>query len=107
MNQIDELKIRIRTFTQLRNWERFHSPKNLAMAITGEAGELAAEFQWLTTDDASDIQKLPINEIELEIADVAIYLIRLCDVLKIDLAEAIDKKLSINEERFPAVKSQP
>lgn len=107
MNQIDELKIRIRTFTQLRNWERFHSPKNLAMAITGEAGELAAEFQWLTTDDASDIHKLPINEIELEIADVAIYLIRLCDVLKIDLAEAIDKKLSINEERFPAVKSQP
>lgn len=77
------------------------------MAITGEAGELAAEFQWLTTDDAADIRKLPIKEIELEIADVAIYLIRLCDVLKIDLAEAIDKKLLINEERFPMAKLQP
>jgi len=77
------------------------------MAITGEAGELAAEFQWLTTDDAADIRKLSIKEIELEIADVAIYLIRLCDVLKIDLAEAIDKKLLINEERFPTAKLQP
>lgn len=104
MNEIDELKIRIRNFTHKRNWEQFHSPKNLAMAITGEAGELAAEFQWLTTDEAASLRELPIEDIELEIADVAIYLIRLCDVLDINLAEAVNKKISINEKRFPEAK---
>lgn len=106
MNQIDELKNLIRSFAQQRNWEQFHSPKNLAMAITGEAGELAAEFQWLTADEAANLQTLPIEEIELEIADVAIYLIRLCDVLNIELSEAVRKKLLINEERFPVAKQQ-
>lgn len=106
MNQIDELKNLIRSFVQQRNWEQFHSPKNLAMAITGEAGELAAEFQWLTADEAANLQTLPIEAIELEIADVAIYLIRLCDVLNIELSEAVRKKLLINEERFPVAKQQ-
>jgi len=106
MNQIDELKNLIRSFAQQRNWEQFHSPKNLAMAITGEAGELAAEFQWLTADEAANLKTLPIEAIELEIADVAIYLIRLCDVLNIELSEAVRKKLLINEKRFPVAKQQ-
>ena len=106
MNQIDELKNLIRSFAQQRNWEQFHSPKNLAMAITGEAGELAAEFQWLTADEAANLQTLQIEAIELEIADVAIYLIRLCDVLNIELSEAVRKKLLINEKRFPVAKQQ-
>jgi NTP pyrophosphatase (non-canonical NTP hydrolase) len=101
MNEIEDLTKKIRDFAKLRNWERFHTPKNLAMAVTGEAGELAAEFQWLTTEESENITKLPIENIELEIADVGIYLLRLCDVLKIDFAQVIKKKIAINQERFP------
>jgi NTP pyrophosphatase (non-canonical NTP hydrolase) len=101
MNEIEDLTKKIRDFAKLRNWERFHTPKNLAMAVTGEAGELAAEFQWLTTEESENPTKLPIENIELEIADVGIYLLRLCDVLKIDFAQVIKKKIAINQERFP------
>jgi len=104
MNEIEELTSSIREFAKRREWERFHTPKNLAMAITGEAGELAAEFQWLSTDEASVPSNLPIQKIELELADVAIYLLRLCDVLNIDFREAIEKKMKLNESRFPAIK---
>ena len=101
MSEIEELTRTIREFAINRDWERFHTPKNLAMAITGEAGELAAEFQWLTTEESNDFSKLPIRNIELEIADVAICLLRLCDVLQIDFAKVVKKKISINQERFP------
>jgi NTP pyrophosphatase (non-canonical NTP hydrolase) len=74
------------------------------MAITGEAGELAAEFQWLSTEDSSIISDLRIQKIELEIADVAIYLLRLCDVLNINMVKAVKRKIDLNELRFPAVK---
>ena len=104
MNQITALQESIRFFASQRDWEQFHTPKNLVMAITGEAGELAAEFQWLSTEEASDKSRLPIQEVEMEIADVAIYLFRLCDVLDIDLESAIKKKIKINEQRFPRVK---
>lgn len=102
-NGFDSLQNEIREFAQARDWERFHTPKNLAMAIAGEAGELAAEFQWLTADESaknllSDGQRLAIS---LEVADVQIYLLRLADVLEIDLDEIVRAKLKINEERFP------
>ncbi len=103
MGEINELISEIRAFADARNWEQFHSPKNLAMAITGEAGELVAEFQWLT-EAQSKIESLnaeKLADVELEIADIAIYLLRLADVLKVDLSEAIRKKLAINEARFP------
>lgn len=104
MKEIEELTHLIREFSKSRDWERFHTPKNLAMAITGEAGELAAEFQWLSTEDSSIISDLRIQKIELEIADVAIYLLRLCDVLNINMVKAVKKKIDLNELRFPAVK---
>ncbi len=104
MNEIEDLTKKIRDFAKLRDWERFHTPKNLAMAVTGEAGELAAEFQWLTTEESANLKILPIENIELEIADVGIYLLRLCDVLGIDFAKAIKKKIAINQERFPEIK---
>jgi NTP pyrophosphatase (non-canonical NTP hydrolase) len=104
MSEIEELTHLIREFAKRRDWERFHSPKNLAMAITGEAGELAAEFQWLSTEEASRASNLPVQSIELEIADVAIYILRLCDVLNLNLAEAIKKKIELNESRFPPLK---
>ena len=104
MKEIEELTHLIREFSKRRNWERFHTPKNLAMAITAEAGELAAEFQWLSTEDSSILSDLRIQKIELEIADVAIYLLRLCDVLNINMVKAVKRKIDLNELRFPAVK---
>ena len=72
------------------------------MAVAGEAGELVAEFQWLTADESrrSSLSSEKLSAIELEIADVAIYLIRLADVLEIDVASVVRKKLAINESRF-------
>lgn len=101
-SEFDELQEEIRAFAQVRDWEQFHTPKNLAMAITGEAGELAAEFQWLTAQQ-SELEALSDEQLEvisLEIADVQIYLLRLADVLNLDIGDAVRRKLSINESRF-------
>ena len=102
MNEIEALKAAIRAFADVRDWEQFHTPKNLSMAVAGEAGELVAEFQWLTAKESerSELSAEKLADIELEIADVAIYLIRLTDVLNVDLIDAIRKKLAINEGRF-------
>jgi len=102
MSEINTLKTEIRAFADARNWEQFHTPKNLSMAVAGEAGELVAEFQWLTADQSrrSSLSSEKLAAIELEIADVAIYLIRLADVLEVDIASVVRKKLAINESRF-------
>ena len=100
--EIEDLKAEVKKFAVARNWEQFHTPKNLAMAIAGEAGELAAEFQWLTADQSalSSLSEEQLEAISLEIADVQIYLLRLADVLKVDVANVVRKKLAINESRF-------
>ena len=102
MNEIQNLAAEIKKFAYARNWEQFHTPKNLSMAVAGEAGELVAEFQWLTAQQSTRSNMTPdkLKDVELEIADVAIYLIRLADVLGIDVSEAVRKKLAINESRF-------
>ena len=102
MSEIDTLKAEIRAFADVRNWEQFHTPKNLSMAVAGEAGELVSEFQWLSADESrrSALSTEKLSAIELEIADVAIYLIRLADVLEVDIADVVRKKLAINESRF-------
>ena len=102
MNEIQHLAAEIKKFADARDWEQFHTPKNLSMAVAGEAGELVAEFQWLTAEQStrSGISPEKLKHGELEIADVAIYLIRLADVLGIDVAEVVRKKIAINESRF-------
>ena len=102
MNEIQHLAAEIKKFADARDWEQFHTPKNLSMAVAGEAGELVAEFQWLTAEQStrSSMSLEKLKDIELEIADVAIYLIRLADVLGIDVAEVVRKKIAINESRF-------
>ena len=102
MSEINTLKAEIRAFADAKNWEQFHTPKNLSMAVAGEAGELVAEFQWVTADESrrSSLSSEKLSAIELEIADVAIYLIRLADVLEIDVASVVRRKLTINESRF-------
>ncbi len=102
MDQIENLTSSIRDFAKNRDWEKFHTPKNLAMAIAGEAGELAAEFQWLTPEGSSSdkLSDEKLKDIRLEIADVQIYLFRLADVLGINVAQAVLEKMEINEGRF-------
>ena len=102
MNEIESLAADIRSFADARNWGQFHTPKNLSMAVAGEAGELVAEFQWLTAEEStrSNMSQDKLKDVELEIADVAIYLIRLADVLGVDISEVVREKLAINESRF-------
>jgi dCTP diphosphatase len=102
MDDIRRLAAEIKKFADARDWEQFHTPKNLSMAVAGEAGELVAEFQWLTSEQSMRSKMSPekLKDVELEIADVAIYLIRLADVLDVDISEAVKKKLAINESRF-------
>lgn len=99
----DDIEKKIRLFAHERNWDQFHSPKNLSMALAGEAGELLEIFQWLTEDQSrkeniSNKNKQLASE---EIADIQIYLIRLCDQLDISLEEVVRKKINKNERKYP------
>ncbi len=102
MSEIKNLNSEIRAFADARNWEIFHTPKNLSMAVAGEAGELVSEFQWLTPEESKgeNLSDEKLNHIKMEIADVALYLFRLADVLDIDIAEVMREKMRINEKRF-------
>jgi dCTP diphosphatase len=99
-----DLSLRLRRFAAERDWEQFHTPKNLATALVAEAGELAAEFQWLTAAQSSAPNAEQHARIRAEAADVLIYLVRLADKLDFDLLEAAAAKLEANERRYPADK---
>lgn len=104
MPDLDALTARIRAFSDARDWHQFHTPKNLAMAIAGEAGELAAELQWIDGEASRTavIEDAALRErVSQEMADVLIYLVRLADVARIDLLEAANAKTDVNETRFP------
>jgi NTP pyrophosphatase (non-canonical NTP hydrolase) len=93
---------RLRQFAAERDWDQFHSPKNLAMALVAEAGELAAEFQWLTEAQSREPKPEELARIRAEAADVFNYLVRLTDKLGIDLVAAAYEKIADNERRYPA-----
>ncbi len=103
MSDIEELTTAIREFAHSRDWERFHTPKNLAMAPSVEVAELVELFQWLTPEESTGLPDTPECRaaVEDEIADIAIYLLRLADVLGIDVGDATTAKLARNELRFP------
>ena len=103
MSDIEDLTSAIREFTQQRDWERLHTPKNLAMALSVEVAELVELFQWLTPEESATLVDTPEGRaaIEDEIADIAIYLLRLADVLETDTRTAVEKKLHRNTARFP------
>lgn len=93
---------RLRRFADDRDWDQFHAPKNLAMALIVEAAELVEEFQWLTTGESADPDSSRRGRIEAEMADVLIYLVRLADKLQVDLPAAVEAKLADNERKYPA-----
>lgn len=102
LTEFEELAALLRQFASKRNWEKFHNPKNLAMAVAGEVGELVAEFQWLTAEESNrvSLSHEQLKAIGLEIADVQIYLIRLADVLGLGIPDLVRQKVEINEDRF-------
>lgn len=103
MADLDELHRRIDEFLGARDWHRHHTPKNLAMALTGEVGELVEILQWLTPEEADSAGKDPVlrPRLEDELADVLIYLASLAKVLDVDLLEVALAKVARNERRFP------
>lgn len=103
-----ELQDQIRAFVEAREWEQFHAPKNLAAAIAVEAGELLAHFRWISEQDSQEIVHRPEvrAEVDAEIADVLILTLELADRLGIDPADAVRRKLAINEARYPVEKSR-
>jgi dCTP diphosphatase len=96
------LALQLRRFAAERDWERFHSPKNLAMALAVEAAELLEQFQWLTDAESGTPASDRRGRIEDELADVLIYLVRLADRLDVDLPAAVASKLEQNRRRYPA-----
>ena len=103
-DSLDQLNARLLRFARERDWEQFHSPKNLAMALAAEAGELLEHFQWLTEAQSSALPADKKREVALEMADILVYLIRLSERLDLDLIGAVEEKIAINERRYPADK---
>jgi NTP pyrophosphatase (non-canonical NTP hydrolase) len=101
---LTELAIRLQQFADDRDWDQFHSPKNLAMALAGEAGELAAEFQWMTETHSHQPDEAQLARIRAEAADVLNYLVRLAHKLDIDLIAAAHEKIEVNARRYPVDK---
>jgi NTP pyrophosphatase (non-canonical NTP hydrolase) len=99
---LEGLAARLREFQAARDWEQFHTPKNLAMALAGEVGELLAELQWLTPDESARVMEDADAgaRVRSELADVTIYLVSLADALGVDLVRAAHAKLSESEQRY-------
>ena len=104
-NSLDELAYRLRIFAGKREWEQFHTPKNLASALIVEAAELLEHFQWLTPEQSRQLSPATKTEVAHEIADVLIYLTRLADQLGIDMLAAAAEKMTINARKYPPLSS--
>ncbi len=105
MSSVDEFERfsrRVNEFVEERDWAQFHSPKNLAMAMIVEAGELVEHFQWLTQEQSESLDSSKLAEVEQELADVLVYLVRIAQQLDIDLLAAGHRKLTLNEKKYPA-----
>ncbi|GLW72165.1 hypothetical protein Kpho02_44640 [Kitasatospora phosalacinea] len=101
---VPELQRRLAEFAAVRQWQQYHTPKNLASALTVEAGELLEVFQWLTPEQAADVMSDAdsAHRVRDEVADVLAYLLQLCTVLEVDPLQALAEKIERNESRFPA-----
>ena len=103
-NPFENIKLKLRDFAEQRDWDQFHSPKNLSMALNVEAAELLEHFQWLTEQQSSSLDENTLSEVADEIADIQVYLIRLADKLGVDIVAATEAKIVKNAEKYPADK---
>ena len=106
MEEFEFIKTRLRRFAKDRDWEQFHSPKNLSMALIAEAAELIEHFQWLTEEQSYNLGADKLQEVSEEIADIQVYIILLSDKLGINLLEAVKNKMAINEQKYPVDKAK-
>jgi dCTP diphosphatase len=105
-DSLADLTAQVRAFADARDWQQFHSPKNLAAAMTVEAGEVLEHFQWLTEAESETLSAQKRSEVELELADVLIYLVRLADRLGVDLIAAAARKIAINAQKYPVERAK-
>ena|SRR6266480_6528 len=103
---LERLRNQLRDFADAREWNQFHSPKNLAIALSVEAGELLEHFQWLSDQESLILPHDKLLKIKDEMADVLLYLIRLADLLKVDLIKAADTKIEANARKYPVEKAR-
>ena len=101
-DELDALRRDLAAFAAARDWDQFHAPKNLAMALIAECAELVEHFQWLSAEQSAALTPEKRAAVRLELADVLIYLVRIADKLNIDLLQAARDKMVINEKRYPA-----
>jgi dCTP diphosphatase len=106
MSDLAATVARIRAFRDARDWMQFHNPKNLASSIVIEAAELLELFQWKTPEESNALVQTKRTEIEHELADIAVYVLELADNLGIDLLQAIDRKMALNEAKYPVEKAR-
>jgi NTP pyrophosphatase (non-canonical NTP hydrolase) len=102
VSDLEEIKLKVRHFADQRDWNQFHSPKNLVMALGVEAAELSEIFQWLTEEQSGQLSEEMRARVADEIADVQVYLVRLADRLEIDIASSVTAKMKKNEAKYPA-----
>jgi len=105
-DRFEELRARLDAFAVERDWVQFHNPKNLVMALSAEVGELTEHFQWLTHEQSERLSGETLAEVELEIADVLLFLIRLADRLGVDPVQAAQRKLELNAKKYPVDKAR-
>ena len=106
MSELEKIKLRLRQFAKERDWDQFHSPKNLSMALSAEVAEIVEHFQWLTEEQSKSLPEEKLEEVETELADTLIYLVRLADKLDIDLLAAAKNKIDVNEQKYPVDKAK-
>jgi NTP pyrophosphatase (non-canonical NTP hydrolase) len=100
--EIKKFQSEFRDFVAERDWDQFHTPKNLAMALAGEVGELLEHFQWLTAEQSASLSPEQLEAVAHEIADIQIYLAALSDRLGIDIGAAVERKMALNASKYPA-----
>jgi len=105
-DSLDELKLKLAQFVEARDWAQFHSAKNLAMAMIVEAAELVEHFQWTTEAQSNDLTAAKREQVGHELADTFVYLLRICQVLDIDLIAVTNQKIALNALKYPVEKAR-
>jgi NTP pyrophosphatase (non-canonical NTP hydrolase) len=101
-NEVKSYQSKLKEFAKERDWDQFHSPKNIACALSVEASELLEIFQWLSDDQSRKLSEKQLDEVRDEVSDVFLYLVKLADMLDLNLSESLDNKMIKNEKKYPA-----